>query len=821
MKKIGSLLLALSLCLSMSAPALAGAASPSFADVSKGDWYYDGVCWAMEHNLTQGVSESEFGADAALVRADLVTCLWRLAGSPEPMAEHGFADVAEDAWYADAANWAVEHGIVDAADTFAPDEELTREQAAVYLYREEQRRGGGFTGAWAFPLRFADADRVGEDAYEPLCYLSMNSVIRGSGDDTLAPDAICTRAQFLTMLYRYAEEMTAPEDPAYTEKDVPVLRESLESDETARLRFYEDMPNVPYMELTQYYNQFYLLATERTEGVTASRIGTHFSLANFGGYTAEADTRTDTIVTDDLESFTNLGYYLELELSGESDENYPFLLDEYSETEPENPVPRTLRLGEYGIDLRGGEDGLYLPLATLSDIYSLQYRVMVYNGEKIYAQDYMGTLQPGSAMAEDESFTEALKKERGEDLAEFTYRELCFNIDTFYGCPGREYLHEALESGKTLDDILSEDYPEVKEQLCSTDFGEYYTGLYLLLDGLLFDGGHTCVASEALMGDEELSQNAMAALMEADYGAGLFTAVFKELFGMMIKAIQEEAYGGDYYIEKGDTAMIRFGEFNVDNEAWKAFYAGEGEMPVEGDTLGTVYAGLQRAASNPEIKNVVIDISCNGGGNSGAMIAVEWLTTGKGYVKCEDLLTGQVGVSGCGLDVNFDGVFDENDQPFTQFNYGVLTSNSSFSCANAFPFFMKDHGAMILGQQSGGGACSVRFSMAGGVEIASASPGMRIVNDAGESVELGCPVDIDLYQAPEGSAVDFGGIDDLVGLAELGMENGAQTEMNAEAEAAMGEEMENTATGYEPFYDLDVISAAMNEFFGAAAEDAA
>ncbi len=658
MKKLFSLLLALTLSLNMCIPAFAADDGLPFTDVNEGDWYYAAVQWAVEHDITQGISATEFGVNNTVTRAQTVTFLWRMAGSPEPMSVHGFDDVPEDAWFADAVNWAAEHGIAKgtSATTFSPDGELKREQAAAFLYREEQRRGGGFKGAWAFPLDYGDADAVSEYAYEPLCWLTMQAILQGA-DGLLAPQSLCNRAQLITILYRYVESLKAPEDPAFTEKDFPVLRETLESDETVRLRFYEDMPNVPYMDITQYYNQFYLLGTERTEGLTDARLGTHHILTNIAGCTAEFDTRTDAIVTDSLDAFVLLAYYLELALSGEIDENYPFL-KESAETIPAYPTPLTLRLGDYGIDIRGGEDGLYLPLATLSDIYATtSLRYTVFSGEKLYTQDYQANLQPGSALALDDSFSTAVQKERGKDLADFTYRELCFNIDTFYGRPGQEFIHDELV-GAGLDSILTESYPDVKEQLCSADFQEFYTGLNMLLHGLLFDGGHTGLTSRYMDDNPDELQDILVSLADKDYGKGLFDTVMRNMIAFLLSTLREELYNGDYYVEKGDTAMIRFDAFLVNSEAWKAFYAGTGEMPFEEDTLGTIYAGLQRAAKNPAIKNVVLDISCNGGGDSGAMLAIEWLMTGKGSIRFKNRLSGQVSISDCELDVNFDGKLD-------------------------------------------------------------------------------------------------------------------------------------------------------------------
>ncbi len=94
--------------------------------------------------------------------------------------------------------------------------------------------------------------------------------------------------------------------------------------------------------------------------------------------------------------------------------------------------------------------------------------------------------------------------------------------------------------------------------------------------------------------------------------------------------VREPIYKEDYYIESGDTAMIRFDHFEVDNDGWKDFYAGKGARPLEDDSFGTVLSGIERASKNPEIKNIVIDISCNGGGDDTALLAIEWLLCGTG-----------------------------------------------------------------------------------------------------------------------------------------------------------------------------------------------
>ena len=378
-------------------------------------------------------------------------------------------------------------------------------------------------------------------------------------------------------------------------------------------------------------------------------------------------------------------------------------------------------------------------------------------------------------MEDDPDYLPAVKADRAEDLAKYTYNELCFSLDLWHGNPGQEYIHDDLENG-TLDEVLSAKYPEIKAMLLATDFLNFYTGLSHLYNGLLFDGGHTGIGAYVVQLDDlELSRSIMYDVMDKEYGG----SYYEFSYGMngrkaQCKEARESLYNGDYYAELGDTAIIRFDHFTVDNDGWKAFYAGTGERPLiteddeDGETwetIGTVLSGLERAAQNPAIKNIIIDDTCNGGGDDTALLAVEWLLTGVGYVRDRDKMTSQYNTKYQDFDMNFDGVFDEKDvSPYTGYNYGVLTSKASFSCGNNFPWFMHEHGAMILGEQSGGGACAIRYSSVGGMDMRNSAASSIGVNDEGGSIDNGCPVDANLLGDGENPTVGFY---DLAALSEL------------------------------------------------------
>ena len=116
-----------------------------------------------------------------------------------------FNDVTEKDWYAMAVSWAESKGIVTGYGDgkFGPNDVLTREQFATILYRYAKMKGLGFTGTWAFQLSFDDASEVSDWAYEAICWMTMQGIINGVGDNKLSPKGSATRAQVATMLMRY------------------------------------------------------------------------------------------------------------------------------------------------------------------------------------------------------------------------------------------------------------------------------------------------------------------------------------------------------------------------------------------------------------------------------------------------------------------------------------------------------------------------------------------------------------------------------------------------------------------------------------------
>ena len=167
-----------------------------FSDVSTSAYYYEAVKWAQEKGITGGIGNGLFGPNQPCTRAQIVTFLWRAAGSPEPKAMSSFADVSTDAYYAKAVAWAVENGITTGTGDgkFSPDATCTRAQSVTFLFRAI----GKLVDSKA---EFSD---VLTDSYyaNAVAWAVENGITNGIGDGLFGPDNSCTRAQIVTFLFR-------------------------------------------------------------------------------------------------------------------------------------------------------------------------------------------------------------------------------------------------------------------------------------------------------------------------------------------------------------------------------------------------------------------------------------------------------------------------------------------------------------------------------------------------------------------------------------------------------------------------------------------
>jgi len=176
--------------------------SNPFEDVSRNAYYFDPVLWAVSKNITTGTSETTFSPEDPCTRGQVVTFLWRAAGSPEPVSSaNPFTDVADSDYFYKAVLWAVEKGITKGMSdtTFAPGEPCNRAQVVTFLWRSAEE-----------PVPTSDQhgflDISKDYYYEAVLWAVEHGITQGTSPITFAPTATCNRAQIVTFLYRFLSE---------------------------------------------------------------------------------------------------------------------------------------------------------------------------------------------------------------------------------------------------------------------------------------------------------------------------------------------------------------------------------------------------------------------------------------------------------------------------------------------------------------------------------------------------------------------------------------------------------------------------------------
>lgn len=607
-------------------------------------------------------------------------------------------------------------------------------------------------------------------------------------------------------------------------KEVPVFRVG-PTDERATLRFYDDMPNVAYISVTDFYK---LLLPQGTMDATMQDDGTWLLVSHTGakesetmehgaGGTAVVDPVAGTISSPDLPAFVNT-----MSLSQDGIDNV--YLDSagfvrVSSVEYDKPAdPVCIDFGKYGIVARGDDDGLWLPVHTLSAFFTnLRYDFIIFNGQKLYVNSD-NILRP--LTERDPEFGDAFfaQAERPDDMVSFDYAQLCLAFDNFYGKPA--CAPEVLKT-QGLDAYLTslgDSGKAIKDALMSKDYAQFLHGCDGLNSVVNVDAHTELDIAKSLGLDkskahEDLYQRYMALGANTDDPVNKLVAEHAEevlpvnAIQLYCKELSRRAFGDSTYAKKGDTAVIVLDSFNdIDFTGWKSFLEGNGPRPSgtepisdesspsrgNVDSLAIFLDGLNKAKADPEVKNVIIDVSKNDGGSDDVVIFITSLIANCESERFQNTRTGQTIIERFDVDRNLDGEFNDKDALVDNsgLRYAVLTSSFSFSCANMFPSILKDAGIPILGERSRGGSCSVQKQIMGNGAVYMHSSWLsRVINDAGEDVDTGIPVDVDLLERA-----------------------GAKKELR-EVNSG-GQILEAELYDYSSFYDIDNLSQVMNELYG-------
>ncbi len=176
-----------------------------FSDVDSDDWFFEAVRYAYDNGIMDGMGGGRFAPNSKLTRGMMVTVLWRLEGEPTG-SEAAFDDVSENAWYAEAVNWAAENGIVNGYgdSKFDPNGEITREQMAVMILRYAQHKSHDVSAKGDLGS-FTDGGETSGWAVESVEWAVGAGLLNGMGNNVLSPDGSATRAEAATILMRFSE----------------------------------------------------------------------------------------------------------------------------------------------------------------------------------------------------------------------------------------------------------------------------------------------------------------------------------------------------------------------------------------------------------------------------------------------------------------------------------------------------------------------------------------------------------------------------------------------------------------------------------------
>ena len=541
--------------------------------------------------------------------------------------------------------------------------------------------------------------------------------------------------------------------------DVNVINRANKNESKIKMFNYN---NISYIRLDELYNQI------SNTNIEVKKISEEtYEIKSLNG-TGTINTQDDILYSN---NYVGLFYIPD-------EEDKPSIIPNVDTKFIGNITSTTIDFNKYNIDLYGDENSVWLPITSAFDmLMSIGY----YDGENIYIFDN----QTAVDHVQEDDYLDTIKKNFVNDTR-FTYNttnyysELCFILDNFYGSPSQSTLAKSIKNNG-LDYTLEhydEDTKNIKTKLLSTNFDDFFVGL-MELDAYLYDGGHTSVtgATQSLLPNPfkyfDYDEEASKVKKYSDQSKIESSKVNSEQ-----NIEQNRKKINNNYIELGDTALYIFDEFKLDYDAWKEYYDNKKEYP--NDVLGNLLRALDKASSNPSIKNFVFDISNNSGGLGVlAPIIMDFL----GYnnnLQFLNTISNQLEQTILDTDINFDKVYDEKDQVSKySFNYAVLTSKNTFSTANLFASLAKENKFMILGEKTSGGACAISMRFTNENVFYSISSPLCLVDNNGDSIDAGIEVDVNLVVEKDGEN-DYSKYYDLTLLSQLINEYYRNVENNIE-----------------------------------------
>lgn len=479
-------------------------------------------------------------------------------------------------------------------------------------------------------------------------------------------------------------------DIAFTSTKLPLYMNAIANKSTADLVLLNSDASIPYVSLESGFKilqSFYKDIMKSDCDFTFKDDGGIFTVTRENQASATIDFNKEEITFPDFDEFiifSCMSNPLDICSGNYYDaDNKPIYIKRDQTDGYRQPCQqKTIDLKSHDIPMFYANSTGYLPLQTFSDIF-----MSPVNAEAIYNGNCVIISEEGVSSAFSSLFYSAPTGNRSQALADFSYKELCLVYDTYYGLKDIHGIPEA-------DPYFTA--TGLKDDLCSTDPLISGKALAKFVNGYLGDLHSSYSSNSAYAGKSaEIQTN------------DLFSHSYKTLIANYIEAATFRAAhypsGISGYEEIGDTAYVTFDHFIMNTSNY--YSAAPTSSSV--DTVGVIaYAQSQIFRNDSKIKNVVLHLSCNTGGDAdAALYTISWML-GRGFVHLKDTFSQSCATSYYKADTNLDHAFDANDD-VTSKKLFCLTSPASFSCGNFVPAMLKESNKVtLLGKTTGGGTGS-------------------------------------------------------------------------------------------------------------------
>ena len=522
----------------------------------------------------------------------------------------------------------------------------------------------------------------------------------------------------------YAENVTtataaaaAPKSYKITRRNIPTYFFEYKSEDNRKIPlYYMNGTDVPYFEITDMVSVYKTILNQCGKpefDLEVKKEGDKVTLTRENGFFTVLDFEDDTIFFWDYDGFftsSRSKTLLDLIMPVYETTDFTFMLKTLASNERTGNTV-TLDAGDYDIDFVRRGNKYYIPVQTFSDIFlsSCGAGVALYNTHSlIFYLDGIESLYDNTTG----KYTKLGKVYYGKDgkyatgkvseaMSEFSVNEFCFAMDTLYGLKKEHNINsfkEVIVQRDTGLDMYSTNAKKIDRELWNL--------IYQNIDDI-----HSRYALSSYAAGADYKWK-----LHEKYGQG-YARDFIFAFDEELKELRKK-YNPDLkiYEEHGDTAYITFDGFDFDLISLGDLFGDEiGKsnnitMDRVHDTIGLIsYSVQQILRKDSPIKNVVLDLSINGGGTVDAAAYVVAAFLGKASFSVENALSGSLITNNYACDINFDTKFDEDETLAGKgLNLYCLTTKASFFCGNLVPcVFKEDPHVSIIGQKSGGGACTI------------------------------------------------------------------------------------------------------------------